>query len=176
MKKMIEKVLALVMVVCMLTAVAFAEEVETVEAAPAPVEVVEVKEEVVEAVETVEETETVEEATEEAAEEIVEEVTEEEIPEDAQLVTVIEDEEHVERSVSIYASYEGDHVELGDKVALYAVLEGYEGVDYRIQWQDSDDNREWNDISGANGEKYVITVTEENCSEYFRVSVTSEEA
>lgn len=98
-------------------------------------------------------------------------------------VDIILDEEQIvpqaeeyepERHVSIRVSC-ADKVSLGDTVMLYAILEGYEGVDYYLQWQISKDNNNWRDISGANSEKYTITVTEENCADYFRVAVISEE-
>ena len=176
MNKVLAMVIALVLIATMSAAIA-----EEIEAAPAPV-----AQEVVEVVEVVEapKTEVVEEATEEAIEEVateetteevateatVEEVAEEEIPEDAQLVSVIE--ETVERSVSIYASYSGNTVSYGDTIKLYAVLKGYENVSYEMQWQVSSDNSSWQNISGANGSSYSLTVTEDNADNYYRIAVT----
>ena len=182
MNKVLAMVIALVLVATMSAAIA-----EEIEAAPAPVaqevvEVVEVveapKTEVVEEVvteeiveEAIEEVATEEIATEAVVEEIViEEVAEEEIPEDAQLVSVIE--ETVERSVSIYASYSGNTVSYGDTIKLYAVLKGYENVNYEMQWQVSSDNSSWQNISGANGSSYSLTVTEDNADNYYRIAVT----
>ena len=171
MKKAMEKVLAMVIALVLVLSMtaALAEEIE-VEAAPA--------EEIVEIVETVEETETEEvEVIEETAEEIVEETvieeaTEEEIPEDAQLLTTVEDALNAERSVSIYVSYEGDTVSYGDEIELYAVLNGYEGTSYSLQWQVSSDNANWANISGANSDEYDVTVSEDNAANYYRVAVT----
>ena len=191
MNKVLAMVIALVLIATMSAAIA-----EEIEAAPAPVqEVIEVVE-VVEApkTEVVEEVAT-EEATEEAIEEVateeiveeevtteeiateavveevvIEEVAEEEIPEDAQLVSVIE--ETVERSVCIYASYAGNTVSYGDTIKLYAVLKGYENVNYEMQWQVSSDNSSWQNISGANGSSYSLTVTEDNADNYYRIAVT----
>ena len=171
MKKAMEKVLTMVIALVLVLSMtaALAEEIE-VEAAPA--------EEIVEIVETVEETETEEvEVIEETAEEIVEETvieeaTEEEIPEDAQLLTTVEDALNAERSVSIYVSYEGDTVAYGDEIELYAVLNGYEGTSYSLQWQVSSDNANWANISGANGSEYDVTVSEDNAANYYRVAVT----
>ena len=171
MKKAMEKVLALVIalvLVCAMSA-AMAEEVP---AETAPVEeIVEVKEE-----EIVEETETVEEVaeveTEEIAEEtVIEEVSEEELPEDAQLMSVIEDKLNAGRSVSVYVSCSGE-LSYGDTVELYAVLKGYEGTSYEMQWQVSTDNSSWSDISGENGSEYELTLTEDNANNYYRVAVT----
>ena len=174
MKKAMEKVLTMVIALVLVLSMtaALAEEIE-VEAAPA--------EEIVEVIETVEETETEEveevEVIEETAEEIVEETvieeaTEEEIPEDAQLLTTVEDALNAERSVSIYVSYEGDTVSYGDEIELYAVLNGYEGTSYSLQWQVSSDNANWANISGANGSEYDVTVSEDNAANYYRVAVT----
>ena len=172
MKKAMEKVLALVIalvLVCAMSA-AMAEEVP---AETAPVEeVVEVKAE-----EIVEETETVEEVVEEVAVEaeteevVIEEVSEEELPEDAQLMSVIEDKLNAGRSVSVYVSC-GDELSYGDTVELYAVLKGYEGTSYEMQWQVSLDNSSWSDISGENGSEYELTLTEDNANNYYRVAVT----
>ena len=170
MKKAMEKVLAMVIALVLVLSMtaALAEEIE-VEAAPA--------EEIVEVVETVEETETEEveevEVIEEIVEEpVIEEATEEEIPEDAQLLTTVEDALNAERSVSIYVSYEGDTVAYGDEIELYAVLNGYEGTSYSLQWQVSSDNANWSDISGANSDEYDVTVSEDNAANYYRVAVT----
>ena len=171
MKKAMEKVLTMVIALVLVLSMtaALAEEIE-VEAAPA--------EEIIEIVETVEETETEEvEVIEETAEEIVEETVieeaaEEEIPEDAQLLTTVEDALNAERSVSIYVSYEGDTVAYGDEIELYAVLNGYEGTSYSLQWQVSSDNANWANISGANGSEYDVTVSEDNAANYYRVAVT----
>ena len=166
MKKAMEKVLAMVIALVLVLSMtaALAEEIE-VEAAPA--------EETVETVET--ETEEVEEieAVEEIAEEtVIEEATEEEIPEDAQLLTTVEDALNADRSVSIYVSYEGDTVAYGDEIELYAVLNGYEGTSYSLQWQVSSDNANWANISGANSDEYDVTVSEDNAANYYRVAVT----
>ena len=178
MKKAMNKVLAMV-IALVLTASLSAAIAEEIEAAPAPVEeIVEVVEapeaEVVEEVATEEiaEEETVEEIVEEIATEetVIEEVAADEIPEDAQLVGVIE--ESVERSVSIYASYSGNTVSYGDTIKLYAVLEGYENVNYEMQWQVSSDNNSWQNISGANGSSYNVVVSEDNANSYYRIAVT----
>ena len=163
MKKAMEKVLAMVIALVLVLSMtaALAEEIE-VEVAPA--------EEIVEVVEEVEtETEEVEEVAEET---VIEEATEEEIPEDAQLLTTVEDALNAERSVSIYVSYEGETVAYGDEIELYAVLNGYEGTSYSLQWQVSSDNANWANISGANDSEYDVTVSEDNAANYYRVAVT----
>lgn len=132
----------LLVVVCMVMTFACAEEAETIEV---------ITEETV-----IEETVEADEKTE-----VVEEI----VPEEQQ------NDQCIECSVSIYASCT-DTVWYGDTVTLYVVLEGYDGLDYHIQWQVSDDNSNWHNISGANGEQYNIVVSEENCTNYYRVAIT----
>ena len=98
----------------------------------------------------------------------------EEIGEDDQLVAVIEDEKDANRSVSIYASYEGNTVSYGDTLTLKAQLKGYEGVKYTLQWQVSTDNSTWKNIPGETGMTYSIVVTEENVNNYYRIAVTTD--
>ena len=108
------------------------------------------------------------------AEEIVVDSTpigEEILIEEEQIVPQ-EETQYFEGYVSVYVSCQSD-IWYGDAVTLYVVLKGYEGVNYHIQWQVSKDNCNWQDISGENGEHYIVTVTEENCADYYRVMVTT---
>lgn len=100
-------------------------------------------------------------------------VIEEALEEQIEQIEEIEEKQQIERSVSIRIDCP-DTVCLGDNITLYAVLKGYEGVNYHIQWQVSKDNDNWKDISGANNDKYAITIAEENVENYYRVTVTIE--
>ena len=102
------------------------------------------------------------------------EATQSAIEEDDQLVAVIEDEKDANRSVSIFASYEGDTVSYGDTITLKAQLKGYEGVAYTLQWQVSKDNSSWKNIPGETGLTYSIVVSEENANNYYRIAVTTD--
>lgn len=104
---------------------------------------------------------------------VVEDVVIGEIVEEQILNEIIDTEEQIERSVSIRISCP-DIIYIGDNVTLYAVLKGYENTAYHIQWQVSKNNSNWKDISGANDEKYTVTITEENRADYYRVAVTVE--
>ncbi len=95
-----------------------------------------------------------------------------EVPEDAQLVSVIEDALNAERSVSVYAIFDGDAVNFGDRITLKAVLKGYEGTRYSLQWQVSTDNTNWANVSGETDSEYSFTVDTDNASNYYRVAVT----
>jgi hypothetical protein len=113
----------------------------------------------------------VEEAAEEEA--IVEaNSAETELPANAKLMSVIEDELNSERSVSVYAVYDGETLAFGDTVTLIAVLNGYENTTTTIQWQSSTDNANWSDINGADATTYTFTVTENNYRNFWRVAVT----
>ena len=101
-----------------------------------------------------------------------ENITENDLPDNARLLGVIQDKLSAERSVSVYASYDGEYVTFGDTVTLYAVLHGYEDTVYTLQWQSSPDNASWADISGAVDASYAVTVTEANYTDYYRVAVT----
>lgn len=152
--KMFKNALMIIVVVCMIMVAACAEEVMVCDAQTEEI----TSEEIVD-IETFDET--VEEAEFEG----------EIVVEEQQFVPQAEEEQRFEGNVSICASC-ADTVKCGDTVTLYAVLEGYDGIDYHIQWQVSDDNSNWHDISGANGEQYSIVVSEENCANYYRIEVT----
>ncbi|MEG0049969.1 MAG: InlB B-repeat-containing protein [Clostridia bacterium] len=79
------------------------------------------------------------------------------------------------RSIEITASWETEQLTLGDHVTLTAVLHGYESVEH-LQWQMSSDNVNWSDIEGANEASYSYQLNEENCTNYWRISVTVPDA
>lgn len=116
--------------------------------------------------------EVVEEPVKEAAAQTVELITEADLPANAKLMAVIEDELNAECSVSVYAAFDGDTLSFGDAVTLIAVLHGYENTTVAIQWQSSADNASWADIAGANASTYTFTVTESNYRSFWRVAVT----
>ena len=118
------------------------------------------------------------EATE-PAEEPAEQPTEEpaaaetnEFPANARLMAIVEDELNAERSVSMYAVYDGDTLTFGDKVTLIAVLNGYDNTAYDLQWQSSADDKTWVDVAGETAASYAFTISEANYMNYWRVAVT----
>lgn len=118
-----------------------------------------------------------EEAT--AAEVIVEEAAEEpaqpetnELPANARLMAIVQDELNAERSVSMYAVYDGDALTFGDTVTLIAVLNGYDSLAYDLKWQSSPDDKAWTDVAGETAASYTFTITEANYTNYWRVAVT----
>lgn len=95
-----------------------------------------------------------------------------ELPANARLMAIIEDELNAARSVSIYAAYEGDTLSFGDAVTLIAVLNGYESTVYELQWQVSPDDQAWTDVAGETAASYAFTIDESNYTCYWRVAVT----
>ena len=93
------------------------------------------------------------------------------LPEDAQIVVTIEDALNPSRYIEIYAAFEGDFLNIGDNVTLYAVLHGYDGLIYELQWQ-VQRGGEWIDIEYETDDAYEFTLTEENCDDTWRVEVT----
>ncbi len=77
-----------------------------------------------------------------------------------------------ERSVSItYEVIGGEFTGIGSQIRLSAVLSGFDEVEPTYQWQYSNGG-EWVDIGGATSSDYTLTVTEDNCTYSWRVSVT----
>ena len=73
-------------------------------------------------------------------------------------------------SVSFDVTWDGEPA-LGATARFHAVLIGYDGLDYILQWQSSVDNVNWKDIEGANAEVMDVVITEDNCTLYWRVKV-----
>ncbi|MEG2950390.1 MAG: InlB B-repeat-containing protein, partial [Clostridia bacterium] len=95
---------------------------------------------------------------------------------EATLAPIAEEEAPLNsRSIEITASWETEQLTLGDHVTLTAVLHGYESVEH-LQWQMSSDNVNWSDIEGANEASYSYQLNEENCTNYWRISVTVPDA
>lgn len=85
-------------------------------------------------------------------------------------------EEEVEQSVQVTSSLgKAGVVEEGVQLVLTAHLTGFDDVDYEIQWQQSEDGTNWNDIGGENGVKYTVILTEENEGYLWRAAVSTSE-
>lgn len=99
-------------------------------------------------------------------------ITEDDLPANAKLMVIIQDELNADRSVSVYAAYDGDFLSFGDSVSLITVLHGYDNVTYSLQWQQSPDNASWSDIPAACGASYSFIINESNYTLFYRVTVT----
>ena len=76
------------------------------------------------------------------------------------------------KDVSIYAVWDNNEARIGNNITFYVVMDGCEASDCKIQWQHSKDNASWEDILGADKDSYTVAATEENCSDYWRATVT----
>lgn len=57
----------------------------------------------------------------------------------------------------------------GEEITLTAHLTGFEGRQYRLQWQYTDGTNDWTDIPGASGETYTYTLDENTTKHTWRV-------
>lgn len=105
--------------------------------------------------------------------EIVEEPIEEVLPDEPAEETIEEViEEPIERSVKLYASWENqEHVYLGDEITLWFVTEGFDNIDYTIQWEYSENGIDFFAIENAHDITYKFIINEINCNYYWRVKL-----
>ena len=92
------------------------------------------------------------------------------VPDDGEKLATIVDAMSPDRSIDIYALFEGDYLNMGDKVTLITVLTGYENLVYTYQWQVQADDG-WTDVEGATGSAYSFQLTEENYNAVWRVQI-----
>ena len=59
----------------------------------------------------------------------------------------------------------------GSVAHLDAVLDGFEDLDFSLQWQYSEDNLAWTDVEGETQRRMDMVITEENYLYYWRVMV-----
>ena len=98
-------------------------------------------------------------------------ISEDQLPYNAKLIAEILDETNEGRTISIYASYDGDELYFGDMVTLIAVLKGYDDCIFTAQWQQSKDDATWFDMVGENSLSCSFEVTEENYMDYWRIMI-----
>ena len=103
---------------------------------------------------------------------IEEETDETEVNSGTQVAEII-DAEYANRVVRIYVSWDQskEYLDVGDEMTFTAVLEGYDGLSYQIQWQTSMNGSDWTDLSDANGLNYTLVLSEQNYDDFFRVVV-----
>ena len=143
---------------------------ETEETTDEPDEITEEEKETAENPEDEEETgeETAEE-TEDGQEDIEEtgEETEENIP---------ESETAPERHIRVDVSWDVPDPIIGDTAHFEAVMEGYDELQYTVQWQYSPDETTWYDIPNETNTTMDVVVTPENNIVYWRILVYVEES
>ena len=76
------------------------------------------------------------------------------------------------RSVTVVLECEDEKPGFGSVIHFRAVLEGYDELDYTVQWVCSTDDVNWTEIEGATGETMDMVVTEENYGYFWRAVVT----
>ena len=75
------------------------------------------------------------------------------------------------RSIRIDVTWDTPDPVIGDVAHFKAILDGYEGLTYTMQWQYSPDHEEWIDLQGETSDSMDIVVTEENNVVYWRIAV-----
>ena len=82
--------------------------------------------------------------------------------------------EETAKDIKIHAAWENNDPQIGNNITFSVELNGYEESSCRIQWQHSEDNVNWEDISGASEMSYTVTATEDNCDDYWRAKITED--
>ncbi len=131
--------------------------------------------------------ETDEENTEETAEE-PEEITEEEPAEESEdgqedieetgeetEESIPESEMAPERHIRVDVTWDVPDPIIGDTAHFVAVMEGYDELQYTVQWQYSPDEETWYDIPNETNTTMDVVVTPENNIVYWRILVYVEE-
>ena len=94
------------------------------------------------------------------------------IPADAEYFDTIEDALDPNRTIDLYATWGEGELTDGTEATMIAVLNGYDNVEYALQWQTSEDNVNWTDVPGATESRCTVVVTQDNYLDYWRVMVT----
>ena len=73
--------------------------------------------------------------------------------------------------VAFSITWDDEVPSFGSVAHLDAVLDGFEGLDFSLQWQYSEDNLVWTDVEGETQSRMDTVITEENYLYYWRVMV-----
>ena len=111
-----------------------------------------------------------EELTEEQTNELEEETTEKVAEEKAANPELPSD-----RSIQVDVSWDVSDPMIGDTAHFKAILEGYDGLEYTMQWQYSPDDINWHDIPNETNTTMDVVVTPENNVVYWRILVYVED-
>ena len=82
---------------------------------------------------------------------------------------------NLQRSITVEVIADEPEPVVGDTVHFKAILHGYDGLNYTMQWQYSEDKQDWHDISNEVNETMDVLVTPENNTVYWRILVYLEE-
>ena len=94
------------------------------------------------------------------------------VPEKSILIDSIKDALDKDRSIDIYVSFGEQEKIFGATAEFVAVLHGYDRVEYKIHWQHSKDNENWEIVPGVEGNRFSLIATEENYKDHWRAKVT----
>ena len=118
----------------------------------------------------------------EEANENVNELTEEEEPAEEDPADIEETEENIpesettpERHIRVDVTWDVPEPIIGDTAHFVAVMEGYDELQYTVQWQYSPDEETWYDIPNETKTTMDVVVTPENNIVYWRILVYVEE-
>lgn len=93
------------------------------------------------------------------------------VPAGSQESASILDELDPNRRIDIYVAWQGGTPAIGADVIMTAILTGYGDASYTLQWQTSKDNASWQDVAGATDPRLMVTMTQDNYLDYWRVTV-----
>ena len=94
------------------------------------------------------------------------------VPEKSILIDSIKDALDKDRSIDIYVNFGDQEKVFGATAEFVAVLHGYDRVEYKIHWQHSKDNENWEIVPGIEGNRFTIIATKENYHDRWRAKVT----
>ncbi len=93
----------------------------------------------------------------------------------AVLLSEIQDALNPDRSIQLFARWDGDELFIGDEVRLRVELKGYDGVTYTLAWQYNTDPSnpkcKWKTYASGTDKILTFTLDETNCAYYWRVLV-----
>ncbi|QUC67425.1 hypothetical protein [Aristaeella hokkaidonensis] len=130
--------------------------------------------------ELAEETEKQPDETEEPAEENEEQIEEEintteETTDESIEENIPESEYKPERHITVDVTWDVPDPVIGDTAHFEAILDGYDELQYTMQWQYSPDETTWHDIPNETNTTMDVVVTPENNIVYWRILVYVED-
>ena len=81
-----------------------------------------------------------------------------------------------ERHIRVDVTWDVPDPIIGDTAHFEAVMEGYDELQYTVQWQYSPDETTWYDIPNETNTTMDVVVTPENNTVYWRILVYVEES
>ena len=76
------------------------------------------------------------------------------------------------RSVAVTFDVPEGGFQFGDTVTLKAEVQGYDNVNYTLQWRWSTDDATWNECTGETQDTMEVVLTEENYQYYWGILIT----